>query len=179
MKTVNNIKEEYKEYKIKTDYIKTLEDFITFLDIGIDDSDEDIRRYATEIHQNKKECVIAFIKTFFPMFFEDEDTDFYDYDNELLEQKVSLAYTQKGYYQAIKEITTEKNYKELLLLTDFSIDYYVEHMDYIETLRDIVEMRFQGYNSKYQDNRKSFHAFFIEKISELAPHKIVEKTIKM
>ena len=182
MKTIKDIKEEYKEYKIKTDYVNTLEDFIAFLDVGIDDVDENISEYSTEIHGNKKDYVLACIKSFFPMFFEDEETDCFEYDIELLEQEVSLAYTQKDYYKAMKNIATEKNYKELLRLLDFAIDYYVNHINYIETLRDIVALRFQGYtmyNSKYQDNRKSFHQFFIEKMNELTPHMVVEKSIKM
>lgn len=182
MKTVDNIKEEYKEYQTQSTFVNTLEDFIAFLDIGIGDTDDDIRNYATLLHQNKKWCVEAFVRNLFPMFFEEKNIEFYDYDNELLEQGIQLSYTQKAYYQALKEIAKENNYKELLRLMDFSFDYYNIHKDYIETAREIVELRFQGIsmsNSRYQDNRRPFHEFFMGKISELAPHKIVEKTIKM
>ena len=182
MKTVEEIKEEYKGYQTQSTFVNTLEDFIAFLDIGIDESYVGISDFTTEIHENKKWQITAFIRNLFPMFFEQEDIEFYDYDNEFLEQGVQLAYAQKGYYQAIKEIATEKNYKELLRLTDFAADYYCRHIDYIETGRDIIEMRFKGYNmtnSRCTDNRRPFHEFFMEKISELAPHKIVEKRIKM
>ena len=182
MKKVEDIKEEYKEYIIKTDYVNTLEDFIAFLDSGIDDIDDDIKYYATLLHQNKKWYAAAFIRNLFPMFFEEEDIEFYDYDNDFLEQAIKLSYNQKAYYQALKEIARENNYKELLRLKDFAFDYYNIHKDFIETAREIIELRFQGitmYNSKYQDNREPFHEFFMEKISELAPHKIVEKRIKI
>jgi hypothetical protein len=178
MKTIEEIKEEYKEYKTQSTFVTTLEDFITFLDVGIDESNVGISDFSTEIHENKKWQITAFIRNLFPMFFEEEDIEFYNYDNELLEQGVSLAYTQKEYYQVIKNIANEENYKELLRLTDFAADYYCHHIDYIEAGRDILEMRFKGYtmyNSRFKDNRKSFHEFFVEKINELTPHKVVAK----
>ena len=78
----------------------------------------------------------------------------------------------------MKNIATEENYKELLRLADFSTDYYNNHISYIETQRDVLEMNFKGYNmcnSRYTDNRQTFHEFFMEKINELTPHKVVEK----
>jgi len=182
MKTIDEIKEEYKGYKVKSDFVKSLEDFIAFLDVGIDDSDVGISDFATEIHENKKWQVTAFIRNLFPMFFMEEDIEFYDYDNKLLEQGVQMAMTQKRYYETLKDIATEDNYQELLRLTDFAADYYCQHIDYIEAGRDILEMRFQGitmYNSRFTDNRKPFHEFFIEKVNELSPHMVVEKIKKM
>lgn len=178
MKKLEEVKEEYKEYETQSTFVNTLEDFIAFLDVGIDESDVGVADFTTEIHENKKWQVAAFFRNMFPFIFEEEDISFYDYDNELLLQGVALAGNQRTYFETMKNIATEENYKELLRLADFSTDYYNNHISYIETQRDVLEMNFKGYNmsnSKYKDNRDVFHAFFMEKINELTPHKVVEK----
>lgn len=178
MKKIEEIQEEYQEYKTQSTFVDTLEDFIAFLDIGIDESDVGISDFATEIHENKKWQVTAYFRNMLPFIFEQEDISFYDYDNELLLQGVALAGNQRNYFETMKNIATEENYKELLRLADFSTDYYNNHISYIETQRDVLEMNFKGYNmcnSKYKDNRDIFHEFFMKKINELTPHKVVEK----
>lgn len=182
MKTIEEIREEYKNHIIKATYVDKLEEFIAYVDDGITKSDIGICGYATLLHQNKKWQVTGFIRNLFPMFFGQEDIDFYDEDNKLLEEGVQLAYTQKGYFQAMKEIATEKNYLKLLCLAELSVEYYNDHIEYIEIERNILDYKYKGYtmsNSRYKDNRKVFHEFFMSEISELAPHKIVEKKIKM
>lgn len=182
MKTIEEIKEEYKGYKTKSDYVKTLEDFIAFLDVGIDESDVGISDFTTEIHENRKWQVTAFIRNMFPFLFQEEDIDFYNYDNEILLEGVAMSTVQKEYLSTIKAISTESNYKELLKLTDFATDYYNSFIDYIESSRDILEMRFKGYtmyNGRCVDNRKPFNEFFMEKINELTQHMVVEKKKKM
>ena len=182
MKTLQDIRDEYEGYKIQSTFVNTLEDFIAFLDIGIDESDVGVKDFTTEIHENKKWQVAAFFRNLFPFIFEEEDISFYDYDNEMLLEGVGLASMQKGYLEAMKRIATEDNFKELLRLADFSTDYYNFHIDYIETGRDILEMNFKGYNmsnSKYFDCRSEFHQFFMEKINEMTPHNVVEKVRKM
>ena len=178
MKKLEEVKEEYKEYETQSTFVNTLEDFIAFLDVGIDESDVGVSDFTTEIHENKKWQVAAFFRNMFPFIFEEEDISFYDYDNELLLQGVALAGNQRTYFETMKNIATEENYKELLRLADFSTDYYNNHISYIETQRDVLEMNFKGYNmcnSKYKDKRQMFHEFFMEKINELTPHKVVEK----
>ena len=182
MKTINEIKEEYKEYKTKSTFVNTLEDFIAFLDVGIDEADVGISDFTTEIHENKKWQVAAFFRNMFPFIFQEEDIEFYDYDNKLLLEGVASSANQKQYFEVMKNVATEDNYKELLRLTDFASDYYNSFIDYIESSRDILEMKFKGYtmyNSRCTDNREPFHKFFIEEINKLTPHKVVEKVKEM
>ena len=182
MKKLEEVKEEYKEYETQSTFVNTLEDFISFLDVGIDESDVGVSDFTTEIHENKKWQIAAFFRNMFPFIFEEEDISFYDYDNELLLQGVALAENQKKYFEIMKQIATEENYKELLKLTDFTTDYYNNHIGFIESGRDILEMNFKGYNmsnSRYKDNRDVFHEFFMEKVNELTPHNIVEKVKKI
>ena len=101
MKKLEEVKEEYKEYKIQSTFVETLEDFLEYLDIGIDESDVGISDFTTEIHENTKWQVTAFFRNMFPMFFAEEDISFYDYDNDLLMQGVALAENQKKYFETI------------------------------------------------------------------------------
>lgn len=182
MKTIQDIEKEYENYKTKTDYVKDLENFIAFLDIGIDDLREQRKDVTTEMHENTKWRFGVYLRNLLPFIFEEEEPEFYTQDNSILIEGLRMIILQKEYLEVIKDISTESNWTELLRLTDFATDYYNDHISYVETQRDILEMSLKGYrmvNSRYQDNREPFNEFMMKKINELSPYKVVEKTKKV
>ena len=182
MKTIQEIEKEYESYQTKTDFVPDLENFIVFLDIGIDDLTESEKDVTTEMHENTKWKFGAFFRNLLPFVFEEEDLEFYDQDNSILLEGLRMIVLQREYLGAIKDIATEKNFGELLRLVDFATDYFNDHISYVETERDVLEMQLKGYtmvNSRYQDNREPFNEFMMKKLSELTPHKVVEKKKKI
>lgn len=182
MKTIKEIQEEYQKYKGKTDFINNLEEFASFMLVGLDDIEEARSEINKEKQENKKWELSAKIRNFFYFLFEEEDVSFYKQDNAILDESIQLTIKQEEYFQKIIEIASEENIQELVKLTDFCCEYYNQHIDYLESKRDALEYAYKGYNfynGRLEDNRESFNRFFEQKMKELSPQKSVEKTKKI
>lgn len=169
MKTVAEIEKEYESFEAKTKTITSLEDFLAFSDINIDDIDDYLKSCRVEIRANKRAKVINEIKNFiFFVFLEPEDSALYTEDNELIEEMISLGEEHRGYFVRMQNVASEDNYQELGRLVDFTCAYFQKENDYYDFLRERLEMSFLGihlHNTKYDDVRTAFDAFMNKKIS--------------
>lgn len=180
MKTITELKEEYEKFEIKSKHVNSLEEFLAFIIIGIDDTYEIEKDYKKEIKENKRWQLSAKIRNFFNFIFEEEEESFYDYDNQILDELTELITKYRNYFQRIIQIVNKDNYKELLKLVDFLCKYYGEEIDYYEYRRDELEMELKGLNfcnSRYEDNQEVIDEFAekILKSFEKTPEKIYEK----
>lgn len=169
MKKIEEIKKEYEVYPVKTKEVTSLEEFLSFIEIGLDDTDEYQHDYEKELKENKRWKLEAKIRNFFFFIFATEETELYDEDSAILEDCISYTEKFREFYQRIQSIASEDNYQELTRLVDFSCDYYSAQTDYYDYLRDQLDMIVRGiqmYNPKYEDTRESFLAFMEEKIQE-------------
>ena len=102
------------------------------------------------------------IRNFFNSIFEEEEAEFYDYDNIILNELMKLIIKYRNYFNKIIQVANKDNYKELLKLTDFLCECYGKEIDYYEYRRDKLEMELKGFsfsNSKYEDNQEVIDEF--------------------
>ena len=111
MKTITELKEEYEKFEIKSKHVNSLEEFLAFIIIGIDDTYEIENDYKKEIKENKRWQLSAKIRNFFNFIFEEEEESFYDYDNNILEELTLLDnpinIEKPNYKKIIREITSK------------------------------------------------------------------------
>jgi hypothetical protein len=182
MKTIEEIEAEYEKYEIKSNFVTNLNEFKTFIQIGIDDTLDQKKASKQEIIINLRDSIILKIRNFLLMNPNDDVFTYINMDNAILDEIIIMTQEYKNNFERLLEIATESNYKELVKLVDFSCEYYNNHINFFETKRDTIEYLFSGfnyYNSKYDDNREVFQEFFNKKINELSPIKNVEKTKKI
>lgn len=179
MKKLQEIEAEYKDYKPKTEVVTNLDEFLSYIEIGIDDTDEYQKDYEKELKENKRWALEAKIRNFFFFIFQEEDTDFYTEDDRILQECIDYTKLFRTYYERIKQLANGENFAELLKLVDFSTDYYNSQMDYYDYLRDRLEMIMKGfslYNPNYDDSKEAFTTFMSQKLSNLEARYPQEKT---
>lgn len=167
MKTLQQIEQEYESYHAKTDVVTNLDEFLSFIEIGIDDTKEYQKSYEKELKENHRWQLSAKIRNFFYFVFAEEDETIYDLDSEILRKCILYTRTMGAYYQRIKRIATDSNYLELVKLVDFSSDYYNAQTDYYDYERDQLDLLVRGidyYHARYEDNGKPFCEFMDKKI---------------
>ena len=170
MKTLQEIEKEYESYEIQTKEVSNLDEFLTFIEIGIDDTEEYEADYAKELRENRLWKLEAMIRNFFFFIFQEEELEIYDEDTEIVQDCIAVTRKYREYYERIQALATEENFRELVRLVDFSCDYYSSQMDYYDYLRDMLEFNAKGirmYNSKYQDSRESFDQFMEKRIKAM------------
>ncbi len=182
MKEINELKEEYSKYERKIDYVKTLEDFLAFITVSIDDLEEQQVDIIKEMKLNCKDQLSARIRNFFLSMFQIEEVDYYTEDNGILDEILTHITTYISYYHQLQMVANEENFQELTKLVDFLTDYYNEQNAYFESERDALEFKLKGFSffdSRNQDNREVINDFFNHKLNEYTGEKAVEKQKKM
>ncbi len=132
MKTVKDIEKEYEGYTKKTDVVTNLDEFLSFIEIGIDDTDEYKKDYVQELKKCKKWKTLAQFYNFFFFMFAEADIESFDMEIDII--KKCITYTDKigEYFRRIESSATEQNYEELTRLVDFITDYYSSQTDYYD-----------------------------------------------
>lgn len=182
MKAINEIEEEYSNYEIKSDYVKTLDDFNLFLTVALDNIEEQKIDLIEEIKLNYKDQLTAKIRNFFLFMFQIEEVDYYTEDNAIIDDIINYISTYTAYFNKISLIVTNENFLELTRLVDFLCEYYNEQISYFDSKRDALEFQVKGFNysdSRSQDNREVLEEFFNRKISKYQKEKAVEKSKKI
>ena len=180
MKTLEKIEKEYKDFNIKSDYINSIEELEQFLFVGLFDADEEVDIVKKYKKNNYKRIRIGKIYNLFS-FNNKVMIEFFEEDNKILDEFIKLAEDYRDYFANAIESVNKDNYKEILKLTDFSIDYYNQNIAYLEGKRDSLEYLFKGiqYLSGKEDNRSVIAEFQKKKLQELSNNKEVEKTKKI
>lgn len=170
MKTIEDMRKEYDQYEPTSELVTNLEEFHAYMEIAIDDADENEKAVQKEINENNRWKINGMIRNFFFFIFEEEDIEFYDEDNNILQEIINLIRKYLEFYKKIKEIGTEDNFQELVKLVDFACEYYGKQIDYYEYRRDQLELSFKGFymtNPRHQDNKETLLSFIESRISEI------------
>ena len=165
MKTIEQVEEEYKNFESKRTDVTSLDEFKTYLDIGIDDCDERIKDLEKEKKINNRKLLETKILNFISFVDVKVDENFFIEDNGVLDRYISLHKIYKDYFDSIKFIARDYNYKELFKFIEFLILHYNEQVDYNEYLRDELEYKYRGisfYNPKYVNNNDVMFQFYFD-----------------
>ncbi len=181
MKIVEDIEKEYEAYEIKSNYVESAEDFAAFIEVGIDDVDEQLNSILIEIRENCKQEKLAKVRNFFLGLFQIEEVEYYSEDNKILEEIIELIMKYREYYQRTLATVNQENFKELTRLVDFSCEYYNQHVDYFESKRDSLEYSYKGiqYRTNLENEITQFDEFFNRKMKQYGENKAVEKNKKI
>lgn len=181
MRKVEDIEEEYGKYKMKSTFVTSAEEFATFIELGIEQANEEIKVILKEMKYNCRNEKISKVSNLILGLFQMEEVEYYSEDNEILEEIFEFVSKYKEYYHRIQALVTEENHQELTKLVDFSCLYYNRHIDYFEEQRDALEYQCKGisYYGKCANNIKEFDEFFNKKMKQLGEDKAVEKQKKM
>lgn len=182
MKKINEIEKEYEIFSHKTEGLKDKDSLFLYLDAEIDNVDEDIKAYNSELNENKRMQLSAKIRNLLFFIFAEENTSFYDEDNNIICQILNLMYTNRKYIERIQELITEENFQELLKLYEFIKTYYDSNYEYLDLCRRQLESKTEGFSFidySEEDNREVIDEFFYKKLSCITKKEHIEKKKKM
>ncbi len=174
------IKEEYRRFIPQNKNITSKEELLTYLQIGIDDIEESILGCKEEQRLNKKEQLHAKIRNFFFFLFEQEEIEYYDEDNELLQKSINFSKKYLKVYQEIVPIVTDDNFQELYKLVEFSTYYYNRNVDYLNDEARQLELSYQGiyFYSNQKDTQEELFLFLKEELQKYNKEKNLAKVKK-
>ncbi|MBR3211092.1 MAG: hypothetical protein IKF71_04050 [Bacilli bacterium] len=174
MKTLQEIEREYEKYPGKTKVINSLDDFLTFIEIGIDDTEEYQKDYEKELKANERARIRDKLVNFFNFIYNPDLDEIYDLDIHILKQCISYTKKIGKFYRRISALATEENYQELVRLVDFSSDYYLSQTGYYDYEREQLDLYVKGislYDPQYENTRDEFLQFMEKKLKELEGEK--------
>lgn len=167
MKTVEEIEKEYESYKMKSDFVTTIDEFSCFIEIGIEDAKEQINSFFKEMKINSRLQKLTSIKNIFLQLVQQQEIAIFEDDNLILEEMINYVNGYIKKFTTLFSLSTEDNFTELTKLVDFSCEYYNKHMDYFESKRDALEYSCKGisyFNGKYTNDITTFDEFFEKKV---------------
>lgn len=170
MKTLQQIEQEFDNYRAKTDSVNSLDDFLAFIEIGIDDSEEYQKDYLKELKENIRWKRYEKIRNFFFFIVNDEIDDVYDLDSDILKKCIQFTKAIGDNYKCIRSLAMETNFRELVRLVDFSSEYYYAQTDFYNYERDQLDLFIKGidlFDGKYEDNGDVFLEFMNRKLKSL------------
>ena len=175
MKTITDIEEEYKSFEPKTTTVTNLKELEVYMEVIFGEIAENIRALKVDYDGNKKCKLLASIRNLFPMFFEEEEVEFYDEDNSCLDEILLLNLIYENYFKTILLYSDESNVGEMIKLVDFLVLHYGKDVEYVEGKRDNLEYRLKGYgciNYRDEDTYEAISEFFDKRIKEFDMEKV-------
>ena len=184
MKKLEEIEKEYESFIISEDLVENLDEFHTYIDFRMDDLKEELTVLKKEKSRNKRYKLIGGLIDSLTCSVIQSNPEFFDDDNEILDMGMKVVLSYKDFYNEILSMATPDNYRELARLAVFSVNYYNEHIDYIEYLRDVLDHEFNGinyFNPKYENNIPVFNQFMRKELdkNKKKTDKPMEKTKKI
>lgn len=168
MKSQETLEKEYKGFEKKSMFVKDLEEFIVFIETIIGDIKANNAVTKKEIKNNKRWKLEVKIRNYFLAPFNEVEIDVYDEDTKVLEEISKLDEEYLNYYRRILLVATENTYEELTKLVDFSREYYMNHLDFLEKQREMLELEIRGihmYKPNNGDSRNEINEFIVKRIS--------------
>ena len=165
--TLQELKEEYKKYKISMTVVKECSDLHLYALDNIEIINDSLAEYKKELKENKKMDKSAKIRNLFPLLFQEEVSGFYDKDNEIIIKIMEEMQRQIDRINIVINNISDANKNELLKLLEFITVYYSNNVDYLEREREVLEYNIQNIylaNDKI-DTRKVLDDFFQENIN--------------
>lgn len=171
MKKISSIEKEYISFIPKNIEKISLDLVSYYIDIAIDEIEDDIKDVDKEIKLNNREKICASIRNFFALLRTLEEVDYYDEDNKLLQELVILDNIYIRYFCMIRNVLNKENFKELFKLLSFLLKHYESNYNFIESKRELLEYSYKGYsciNYKDKDTILEVDEFFLHKIKEFS-----------
>lgn len=170
MKTIEEIENEYQDFKVESTFVTSLDEFLCFIEIGIDDTKEHVKELLKEMKINSRQQKLIEFKNFFFLLFQQEVIGLYKEDNQILEEIIEFTQGYANKFRIISSLATKDNFFELTKLVDFSCKYYSKHIEYFESRRDALEYSCSGFNyfnGKCVNEIDTFDSFFARKIESV------------
>ena len=180
MKTLEMIEKEYEGYELQSTFVTDLKIFSIFIDAGIRITQKELKVIQKVMKKNHRMQQQIKMLNYFSFFSQVEWEDTYAEDNQILEEMLKAIINQKEKLERAHSIVTDKNFREVTRLVDFSCEYYNQYIDYFENRRDSLEFSCRGityYDGKYQNNSMVFDEFFDKKL-KVYQERNVKKKVK-
>ena len=176
-KNIKQLEKEYLEFIPENKKIKEKEEMTCYIEVGIGDIEESIEDLKKQRLLNKKDEIEAKIRNFLFFLFEQEEVEYYEEDNELIDECIKFSKRYLKIYEEIREIIEEENYQELYKLVEFSTLHYNENVEFLNDQRKNLEYQYQGiyYCSNHEDTREELIEFLQEKIKKYQKKKVVKQ----
>lgn len=130
------------------------------------------------IRQNNLDYKIEKIKNVIGQFLGYEIfSDWLLEDNECLRRQIGLAESFDKYFIRLCEQLDDDNFLDISKLSQFTLDKYLSNYNYLESLRDGINMASSGiiYCGKGESDEEEFSVFFEEEFSNF---KVKEKSLE-
>lgn len=181
MKNQESLEKEYKGFKVKSNFVESLEEFVIFMETLVGDISENNSVARKEIKNNKRWKLEVRIRNLFLSLLNERELEAYDEDTEVLKDMASLDEEYLRNYERIISIATESNFKKLVKLVDFSYEYYLSHMDIYDKQREMLELEIRGIHLISpcpEDKREELDEFVKSKIKQLEQKVKQKKLVK-
>ena len=179
MKKIKELENEYNQYQIGENAIEDYEEFYAYLNSVINNMSRNWEDAFNQISENNKWQKISKIRNLFPFLFVQEDTTFYDYDNNILIEASDVFVHNLEYFERMNEIASRDNFIELNKLLNFLLDHYEESINYLNVKRDKLNAQYKGTSivePEYDYNFELVDKFANKKISSFESGKRLVKT---
>lgn len=179
---MNKLEEKYYNHEVKEDFKEMIQDD-TDLDMALEELiryiEKDKRKIARDLLKNS---AVRKIKRITQLLSRDDTISrVLDKDEELINELLEHIDLNLEYLEQIRSLITKNNYKELMRLVDFLVDYYISNLNYLQSRRTSLEHSLSGityFDGARTDSRDEVNDFYNKTIVKYQG-KPIEKQKKM
>lgn len=161
---MNKLEEKYSHHEIKADFKEMVQDDID-LDMAVEELiryiEKDKRKIAKDLLKNS---AVRKIKRLTQLLSRDASiSSVLDKDEELINELLEHIDLNLEYLEQIRSLITKDNFKELMRLVDFLVDYYISNLNYIQSRRTSLEHSLSGityFDGARTDSRDEVNEFY-------------------
>ncbi len=168
---LQSLREEYNKYDVGENVIDNYEEFDFYLYRVIRGVDRQLEKAFNQIQENEKWKRRAKIKNKLPFLFPKENLEEFDYDNMLLIEISNLAIYNLDFFHTIRDLSNEDNCQELNRLTNFLLDWFEKHYEYLELKRKTVDGNIEIDENKYDYDLELINDFANAELSKFEKQK--------
>lgn len=144
MEKFEEIEKEYNGYKIKSTFVKSLDDFLVFIEVLQLDLEQNNNITKKEIKNNKRWKIEVKIRNWFLALISEREVEVYDEDTAILMEIRSIDEKYRKFLEKILILVNASNYKALLKIVEFVNTFYDKHIEFLEKQREMLELELKG-----------------------------------
>lgn len=177
---MEELEQEYLKHEVSESIRKKILDS-TYLEMNIDDILLELFRSSKRTYREliKNEIVAKFQHLLGKVLSSSADLEeFLNQDADYILDLLVLIADNSEIFAEIKDAITEDNYEDLIKLTDFAVEQYINNYNYIQGQRDSLNASLNGIVSidcRHSDRREITKEFIRAKINEFTSGKYLEK----
>lgn len=173
------LKEIYELFEVDYDQCDCMDDVLEMIKEDCFSIEEDRKLSVGAKKGNRYDILITKIQNFFGIFTED-DYEWIEEDNILLDEQIELSNRYLNYYSKILDIINVENYRDIYKLICFMMMNYASVFEYFEKNRDSINLASRGIgficSDELCDNRGEFEELFNSEYNRISLIKPVQKT---